>query len=107
MAVDVRNILARIGGGWELKAVSFGAAWVEGEGPTLVVRSPIDGSSLAEFPSASRDQFNSAVSLATRDFAVWRDIPAPSRGELVRRIGNEFRKHEADLARDGQRHWPC
>jgi aldehyde dehydrogenase (NAD+) len=98
MAEDVRTILGRIGGGRELKAVSYGAAWAEGEGPTLVVRSPIDGSGLAEFPSATPDQFNAAVSVATHDFAAWRDIPAPARGELVRRIGNEFRKHEVDLA---------
>jgi aldehyde dehydrogenase (NAD+) len=98
MAEDVRNIIARIGGDRELKTVGYGHVWAQGEGPTLVVRSPIDGSTLAEFPSATPDQFNAAVSIAAHDFVVWRDIPAPARGELVRRIGNEFRKHEADLA---------
>src|SRR4051794_30000468 len=98
MPEDVRHILERIGGRQELKAVSYGAAWAEGEGSTLVVRSPIDGSTLAEFPSATPDQFDAAVSVATHDFAAWRDVPAPARGELVRRIGNEFRKHETDLA---------
>src|SRR6478735_8445493 len=98
MAEDIQTILERIGGDRDPKAVGYGHVWAEGEGPTLTVRSPIDGSTLAEFPSATPDQFNAAVSIAVHDFAVWRDIPAPARGELVRRIGNEFRKHEADLA---------
>jgi aldehyde dehydrogenase (NAD+) len=98
MAADVRSILERIGGSGELKAVGFGHAWAAGQGPSLVVRSPIDGSTLAELPSATPDQFDTAVSVAVHDFPVWRDIPAPARGELVRRIGNEFRNHQEDLA---------
>ena len=34
-------------------------------------------------------------------FPAWRDTPAPVRGELVRRIGNAFREHQADLADAG------
>jgi aldehyde dehydrogenase (NAD+) len=98
MADDIQTILNRIGGDRGLKGVGYGQVWTEGEGPKLMVRSPIDGSTLAELPSATPDQFNAAVSIAVHDFVVWRDIPAPARGELVRRIGNEFRKHEADLA---------
>ena len=33
-----------------------------------------------------------------RRFPTWRDTPAPVRGEFVRRIGNAFREHKAELA---------
>ncbi|MBP6581251.1 MAG: aldehyde dehydrogenase family protein, partial [Sphingorhabdus sp.] len=32
-------------------------------------------------------------------FLKWRSVPAPRRGELVRRFGNALRDHKADLAR--------
>ncbi len=62
------------------------------------MRSPIDGSTLAEFPSATPEQVNAAIERAADAFPAWRDTPAPVRGELVRRIGNAFREHQDDLA---------
>src|SRR3954453_16341329 len=69
-----------------------------GEGSLLTVRSPIDGSTLAEFPGATVEQANMVIAFAASDFPQWRDTPPPARGELVRQIGNEFRKHESELA---------
>jgi aldehyde dehydrogenase (NAD+) len=69
-----------------------------GEGIALTIRSPIDGSVLAEFPSVSPEQVKGAIDQAVRDFAAWRDTPAPARGELVRQIGSAFREHQEDLA---------
>src|SRR4029079_2748523 len=68
------------------------------EGPPLTVRSPIDGSTLAEFPSATPAQVNEVIGAAANAFAEWRDTPAPVRGEFVRRIGEAFRKHQTELA---------
>ncbi len=69
-----------------------------GEGPQITVRSPIDGSTLAEFPSTSLEEVGFTIDSACRSFPLWRDTPAPVRGELVRQIGNEFRKYESELA---------
>lgn len=71
---------------------------VLGDGPPLTVCSPIDGSTLTEFPSASIEQVKYAIGSAARAFPEWRDTPAPVRGELVRRIGNAFRERHAELA---------
>jgi aldehyde dehydrogenase (NAD+) len=81
-----------------LRAVGCGAEWQAGTGAQLTVRSPIDGSTLAEFPAASSDQVNAVVERAAAAFSKWRDTPAPVRGELVRRIGNAFREKQDDLA---------
>ena len=37
------------------------------------------------------------VSTAVSAFDAWRRVPAPRRGEIVRRIGLALRRHKADL----------
>src|SRR4051812_34513721 len=87
--------MSRLGIGGEVRAHSGTQV---GEGPALTVRSPIDGSVLAEFPSVSPEQVKGAIDQAVRDFPAWRDTPAPARGELVRQMGSAFREHQEDLA---------
>ncbi len=79
-------------------AVACGAKWLAGESVALTVRSPIDGSTLAQFNAASGVQVDAVIQRAVDVFPKWRDTPAPVRGELVRRIGNAFRAHQDDLA---------
>src|SRR4051795_3767353 len=98
MRPELKQAFSRLGISGDVRAVQVGAASMAGDGPPIVVRSPIDGSTLAEFGSASAHQVNAAIEAAARAFPTWRDMPAPARGELVRRIGNSFREHVEDLA---------
>jgi aldehyde dehydrogenase (NAD+) len=95
---DVKQALEALGVGDKPRAVGIGGKWVDGQGATLVARSPIDGNTLAEFATASIAQVNDAIGAATRDFAAWRDTPAPVRGELVRRIGEALRNQMSEFA---------
>lgn len=79
------------------------AVWVGGEGrdgtgSLLTGCSPIDGATLTSFPSASLSDVPRVLAAATDAFQAWRVIPAPQRGEFVRRVGNRFREMKADLA---------
>jgi len=78
-------------------AVATGQDWTAGSGPKLDVHSPIDGSLLATFASASRNDLDRAIGSAARAFVEWRLVPAPKRGEVVRMIGEKLRKHKEDL----------
>jgi aldehyde dehydrogenase (NAD+) len=69
-----------------------------GGGPPLQSRSPIDGRILATVPTHTPSEVSAAIDRAAAAFAAWRIIPAPRRGELVRRIGEKLRQHKADLA---------
>src|SRR3954447_6034140 len=80
-------------------ALSIGADWQAGTGEKLTVRSPIDGSDLATFAMATAEQVELVIDSAVAVFPQWRDTPAPVRGELVRRVGNEFRTRKEALAR--------
>src|SRR5437868_11106373 len=64
----------------------------------LTVRSPIDGSVLAQLPTASAADMQAAVGRAHEAFKAWRVVPAPKRGELVRLFGEELRAHKTQLA---------
>ena len=69
-----------------------------GSGEVLHVRSPVDGIELCEFPAASVAQVQAVVADASAAFKVWQSVPAPRRGELVRRFGDALRAAKDDLA---------
>jgi len=98
MLPSLKEALTRLGVGDQPQAVAIGSAWTAGNGESLTVRSPIDGSTLAEFSLAKPTQVESVVASAAEAFQKWRTVPAPQRGELVRRLGDLLRTHKNDLA---------
>ena len=68
-------------------------------GGALEVRTPIDGSTLAQLPLAQTADVAAAIERAQARFPAWRDLPAPKRGELVRAFGESVRAHKAELGR--------
>jgi len=58
------------------------------------VHSPIDGAEIGRvrFDDAASIEAKIARSIAA--FKLWRDVPAPKRGELVRLFGEELREHK-------------
>jgi aldehyde dehydrogenase (NAD+) len=76
----------------------LGATALPTSGPPIIVRSPIDGSTLATIKSATPNDVDRAATAAHEAFLKWRTIPAPARGELVRRFGLKLRDRKSDLA---------
>lgn len=70
-----------------------------GDGIEFSVQSPIDGKNIANFKNASFEQLEQTIDTAQKSFKKFQTIPAPVRGELVRRIGEIARRHKEDLAR--------
>lgn len=92
------EIRQRLGIPAELQGAASGSDWIAGEGPTLQKHSPINGQLLAEFNAADVNTVDSVIDRAQQAFFKFRAIPAPQRGELVRRIGEKLRQYKADLA---------
>ena len=65
---------------------------------SLVVTTPIDGTELARLHPHTATDLDIAVSAAADAFTVWRAVPAPARGRLVRRLSELLTQHKADLA---------
>jgi aldehyde dehydrogenase (NAD+) len=74
----------------------LGCAVLQGN---LPVYSPIDGSMIGSFSAATRTDIEAALESTRAAFLLWRAVPAPRRGELVRQFGNALRQHKDALAR--------
>jgi len=71
----------------------------ESSGGVLVSRSPIDGAELGSVRCADAAAYERVVQEAREIFTEWRKVPAPERGNLVRKIGNAIRDSKASLGR--------
>jgi aldehyde dehydrogenase (NAD+) len=79
-----------------LESVGFSRARLtEGD---LVSRSPIDGQVLGRVASTTKAEWEAIIERAAAAFTIWRAVPAPRRGELVRLFGEAVRQHKAGLA---------
>lgn len=79
-------------------AVAIDNGLKSGRGDVLQVKSPIDGRLMAEFPAATAKDVHAAITAAQEAFLQWRLVPAPVRGELVRRFGETLREQKEILA---------
>jgi aldehyde dehydrogenase (NAD+) len=68
-----------------------------GSGPVIESFSPVDGSRIAGFTTATEAEYHEAVQAAHEAFLAWRTLPAPKRGEVVRQFGNALREVKAEL----------
>ncbi len=92
------DVLSRLGIDDPPLAVATGPTWSAGAGEPITARSPIDGATLATFASATAANTDRVIAAAHAAFAPFRLIPAPVRGEFVRRIGMKLREHKGALA---------
>src|SRR5215475_7158193 len=67
------------------------------DGALLNVRNPANGTLIAQVRPASVQDYDHVVSSAVLAAARWREVPAPKRGEAVRLLGEELRRHKDDL----------
>lgn len=56
--------------------------------------SPITGEWIGCIASTPIEQIDSLINLSHETFLIWRKIPAPQRGELIRIFGEELRHHK-------------
>lgn len=72
-------------------AQSAGYTFWHGQGGVLKSFSPVDGKEIGSAHLASEDDYEIIVQQSTEAFRIWRNVPAPKRGDIVRQMGNAFR----------------
>ncbi|MAE08261.1 MAG: aldehyde dehydrogenase family protein [Bacteroidetes bacterium] len=77
--------------------VSTGAEWIDTKGDITTSFSPIDGKEIAKVKNATIDDYEMVVERAQAAFKIWRKVPAPVRGEIVRQIGLALREYKDEL----------
>jgi aldehyde dehydrogenase (NAD+) len=81
----------------ENKGVCLGPGQWRGGGAAIVSTNPANEQPLARVAIASADDLAAVIATATTAARAWRDVPAPQRGEAVRRFGNLVREHKDAL----------
>jgi aldehyde dehydrogenase (NAD+) len=66
-------------------------------GGELVSENPATGEALARVAMASVNDYEETLARTTDVWQRWRLLPAPARGQIVREIGLELRRHKDDL----------
>jgi len=74
-----------------LKGANCGGEWFAASGDLLEVRSPTTGELLAKIEQAGARDYEKVMRQSQQAFQVWRMVPAPKRGEVVRQIGEALR----------------
>jgi aldehyde dehydrogenase (NAD+) len=78
--------------------VSTGSVFLEAKGEVTKSYSPIDGKQIAQVINADINDYENVMECAQEAFKVWKNIPAPKRGDVVRQIGDALRSNKEDLA---------
>ncbi len=79
--------------------VSTGLNWLKSKGEKLRSSSPVDGSLIATVTGADVNSYEAVINKAQEAFKVWRNWPAPKRGEVVRQVGEALRIHKESLGK--------
>jgi aldehyde dehydrogenase (NAD+) len=65
----------------------------------IAVHSPIDGTLIGRVASHGAADVDAALAQAHAAYEIWRDVPAPRRGELVRLFGDKLRERKSALGK--------
>jgi aldehyde dehydrogenase (NAD+) len=99
MKIDISKELAELGIREVNNGVCTGTVWKETTGSVVESFSPSDGALIARVNQATAADYRDVVENAKKAFKVWRMIPAPKRGEVVRQMGLELRKYKEPLGK--------
>jgi aldehyde dehydrogenase (NAD+) len=67
-------------------------------GEVLNAVSPIDLEIIGRIRTAAVEDYEAVLRTAAAAFSAWSELPAPKRGDIVRRIGGVLREHKRQLA---------
>jgi aldehyde dehydrogenase (NAD+) len=75
-----------------------GKGWLDSAGDgEVIVTTPVDGSELGRVRLATEQDYETVLTRQLEAFQSWRMRPAPQRGEVIRQLGEEFRKYKKEL----------
>lgn len=70
-----------------------------GSGEIIESYSPVDGALIGKVRSTTKEDFEKVMTTATAGFKTWRLMPAPQRGEIVRKFNDELRRLKEPLGK--------
>jgi aldehyde dehydrogenase (NAD+) len=94
--LNISPVLTKLG----LKKVNEGTSTGKhffGAGALIDSYSPVDGALIASVSTTTDADYEKVMDAATEAFKIWRKMPAPKRGEIVRQYGDRLRASKQEL----------
>lgn len=80
------------------ESISSGRQWVTPLGSeTRNIVSPVNGKEIAKVVFATQTEYEHIVKVAGQAFDYWKNVPAPKRGDIVRKFGTKLRIRKREL----------
>ncbi|NOR87712.1 MAG: aldehyde dehydrogenase family protein, partial [Bacteroidales bacterium] len=96
-SINIQDVLKKLGINEINQGVSTGTEWFETKGAITNSVSPIDGKEIAKVQNATMEDYEMVVKKAQAAYKIWKLVPAPERGEVVRQIGLALREYKDEL----------
>ncbi len=77
---------------------AFDGTWIDTQGELVHSVNPTTGEVIASVRQATAEDYEQVAAASSQAFREWRTWPAPKRGEVVRLLAEELRKHKAALS---------
>ena len=97
--LGIQEILTQYGIEEINNGASLGSKWLKTRGERIDSYSPVDGRLIASVNAATEVDYEAAVLKAQEAFKVWRTVPAPKRGDIVRQLADRLRFHKDSLGK--------
>ncbi|HAD14488.1 MAG TPA: aldehyde dehydrogenase family protein [Saprospirales bacterium] len=94
-----KEFLKKLGLRTRNQGTSTGLNTISGSRRFIESVSPVNGQSIGFVGVTTRDQYEQVIQSAEQAFKVWREMPAPKRGEIVRQYGEVLRQYKDPLGR--------
>lgn len=95
----IKEALSTLGIKKTNSGTSTGHKWYRSTGKTLESYSPVDGNLIGSVIATDEKAYEQVIRQAEEAYKEWRRWPAPKRGEIVRQLGEAFRKYKEPLGK--------
>ena len=95
----ISDVLQQLGIQQLNQGISTGANNWHGNGALLESKSTFDGHIIGAVHLGGAKDYDQVVDTAHQAFLVWRNLPAPKRGEIIRQMGDRLRLHKDALGK--------
>lgn len=99
MDLGIEEILTRLGIEENNNGASTGGHWFNTRGELISSVSPVDGKVIATVNAATEADYEAIILKAQEAFKVWRNWPAPKRGEVIRQLAVKLREYKEPLGK--------
>ncbi|MFV9549963.1 aldehyde dehydrogenase family protein [Algibacter sp. PT7-4] len=73
--------------------------WIGNSGINATIKSPVDNNIIGTIELADTKSYDTVVTKANEAFPIWKALPAPQRGEIVRQFGDALRNEKENLGK--------